>query len=40
MSDSYNTQDTELLPSTNVLTGIVLQHRSKIVLLPFPSFSQ
>ena len=32
MSDS---QDTELFPSTNVLTGIVLQHRGKIVLLPF-----
>ena len=40
MSNSYNTHDTKLFPSTKVLTGIVLQHRGKIILLPFPSLSQ
>ena len=40
MSNSYNTQDTEMFPSTNVLTDILLQHRGKIFLLPFPSFTQ
>ena len=29
MSNSYNTQDIELFPSTNVLTHILLQHRGK-----------
>ena len=29
MSNFYNTHDTELFPSTKVLTGIVLQHRGK-----------
>ena len=36
MSNSYNTQDTRLFPSTKVLTGILLQHRGKTFLLPFP----
>ena len=36
MSNSYNTQDTGSFPNTNVLNGIVLQHRGKIFLLPFP----
>ena len=40
MSISYNTHDTEMFPSTKVLTGIVLQHRGKIFLLPFPILSQ
>ena len=40
MSNSYNTQDAELFPSTKVLTGIVLQHRGKIFLLPVPILSQ
>ena len=38
MSNCYNTHATELFPSTNVLTGIVLQHRGKTFLLPFPHF--
>ena len=40
MSNSFNTQDTELFPSTNALTGKVLQHRGKTFLLPFPILSQ
>ena len=41
MQKSYDTQDTELFPSTKVLTGVVLQHRGKILLLlPFPILSQ
>ena len=36
MSNSYNTHDTQLFPSTNGLTGIVIQHRGKRFLLPFP----
>ena len=40
MSNSYNTQDTELFPSTKLLTGILLQHKGKIFLLPFLSLSQ
>ena len=38
MSNSYNTHDTELFPSTKVLaiTGIVLQHRGKYFIYPFP----
>ena len=40
MLNSYNTQDTELFPSTKVLTDILIQHRGKIFLLPFPSFTQ
>ena len=38
MSKSYNTQDTKLFPNTKVFTGVVLQHRGKILLLPFPSY--
>ena len=38
MSNSYNTKDTELFPNTKVFTGVVLQHRRKILLLPFPSY--
>ena len=38
MSNSYNTQDIGSFPSTNVSTGIVLQHRDKIFLLPFPIY--
>ena len=38
MSNSYNTQDTEFFPNTKVFTGVVLQHRRKILLLPFPSY--
>ena len=38
MSNSYNTQDTKLFPNTKVFTGVVLQHRGKILLLPFPSY--
>ena len=40
MSNSYNIQDTELFPSTKLLTGILLQHRGKIFRLPFPSLLQ
>ena len=40
MSNSYNTQDTEFFSNTKVLTDIVLQHRGKIFLLPFPILSQ
>ena len=29
MSTSYNTQDTKLFPSTNILIDIVLQHGGK-----------
>ena len=38
MSNCYNTHDTELFPSTKVLTDIVLQHRGKIFLLPSPFY--
>ena len=38
MSNSYNTQNTELFPNTKVFTGVVLQHRGKILLLHFPSY--
>ena len=38
MSNSYNTQDTKLFPNTKVFTSVVLQHRGKILLLPFPSY--
>ena len=34
MSNSFNTQDTELFPSTKALTGIVLQHRGKHFFYP------
>ena len=40
MFNSYNTHDTDLFPSTKVLTGIVLQHRGKIFPLPFQILSQ
>ena len=40
MSNSYDTQDTKLFPSTKALTDIVLQHRGKTFLLPFPILSQ
>ena len=32
--------EAELFPSTKVLTGIALQHRGKLILLPFPILSQ
>ena len=38
MSNSYNTHDTECIPSTNLLTCIVLQHRGKYFFYPFPSY--
>ena len=38
MSNSYNTQDTELFPNTKVFTCVVLQHRGRILLLSFPSY--
>ena len=37
---SYNTHDTELFPSTKLLTGIELQHRGKLFLLPLSILSQ
>ena len=40
MSNSYNTQDTKLFPNTKVLNDILLQHRGKIFILPFPIFTQ
>ena len=40
MSNSYNTQDTEMFHNTKVLTGIELQHMGKIFLLRFPILLQ
>ena len=36
MSNSYSTHDTEFFPCTNVLTGIVLQHRGKYLFYHSP----
>ena len=34
MSNSYNAQDTELFPSTKVLTGIVIHKGAKYLFYP------
>ena len=38
MSNSYYTHDTQLFPRTNVLTGIVLQHKGQNISSTLPHF--